>query len=178
MIPVYHSYWWKRHWIARTVTQFQCDCIIYELTAYNQNKSGLSRVVKNGNVLCTGRAADSNTVLFWVRNDTTWYFKLSKTRSISPECITGFRIQVALKISRGDSCSQGYGKAATYKYWQKYGSWICRQQRQKTNGALPSWDTSLGEPYGAYDIKKIKLENGTGICKIHFTFIIGRWLRK
>ena len=31
---------------------------------------------KNGDVLRTGGAADSNTVLFWLQNDTTRYFKL------------------------------------------------------------------------------------------------------
>ena len=71
MIPVNHLYWGKRHLIARIVTKFQSDCIIYELTAYNQNKSGQARAVKNGNVLRTGGAADSNTILFKVRNDTT-----------------------------------------------------------------------------------------------------------
>ena len=50
--------------MARIVTQFQSDCIIYELTANDQNKSGQARAVKNGNVLRRGRAADSNTVLF------------------------------------------------------------------------------------------------------------------
>ena len=40
MIPVNHSYWGKCHRIAHIVTKFQRDCIINELTAYDQNKSG------------------------------------------------------------------------------------------------------------------------------------------
>ena len=48
--------------------------------------------------------------------------------------------------------------------------------KTEANGALPSWKDMLREPYGAYDIK-IRLENGTDICKMHSTFIIGRWLR-
>ena len=60
MIPVNHSYWGKRHLIARTVIKLQSDCIINKLTAYDQNKSGRARAVKNGNVLRTGGAADSN----------------------------------------------------------------------------------------------------------------------
>ena len=64
MIPVNHSYWGKRHFIARNFTKFQSDCIINELTAYNQNKLGRARVVKNANFLRTGGKADSNTVLF------------------------------------------------------------------------------------------------------------------
>ena len=58
--------------------------------------------MKSGDVLRTGGAADSNTVLFSLRNDTTRYFKLSKTRRISPECITGFSIQITFEISRGE----------------------------------------------------------------------------
>ena len=64
MIPVNYSYWGKRHLIARIVTKFHSDCIINELAAYDQNKSGRARAVKNGNVLRTGGAADSNTVMF------------------------------------------------------------------------------------------------------------------
>ena len=102
-IPLNHSYWEKHHYIVRIVTKFQSDCIKNELTAYDQNKSGRTGAVKNGNVLLAGRAADSNTVLLWARNDTTWYFKLIKTRRISPECIIGFSIQITFEISRGDS---------------------------------------------------------------------------
>ena len=64
MIPVNNSHWRKRHRIGRIVTKFQSDCIFYELSAYNPKKSGRARVVKNGAVLCTGGAGDSNTVLF------------------------------------------------------------------------------------------------------------------
>ena len=69
-----------------------------------------------GNVLRKGRAADRNTALFWLRNDTTRYFKLSKTRQIPPECITGFSIQIIFEILRGGgrgTCSWAYGKTAT-----------------------------------------------------------------
>ena len=64
MIPVNNSYWRKRYRIKRIVTKFQSDCIIYELKAYIQNKSGRAGTVKNGNISRTGGAANSNTVLF------------------------------------------------------------------------------------------------------------------
>ena len=64
LIPVNHSNLGKHDSIAHMVTKFQSDCIINELTAYDQNKSGRARAVKNGNVLRKGGAADSNTVLF------------------------------------------------------------------------------------------------------------------
>ena len=174
MIPVNHSFWEKRLWIARIVTKFQSDCIINKLTAYDQIKSGRARAVKNGKVFRRDGATDSNTVLFSSRNDTTWYFKPSETRRISPECITGFSIQITHEILRGDSCRRAYGKYL--EILAKVRSWISRQQRQKTNGSLPSWEYRLREPYSAYNIKII-LENGTGICKMHSTFITGRWLR-
>ena len=43
--------------------------------------------------------ADSNTVLLSALNDTTGYFRLSKRRQISPECIIGFSMQITFEIS-------------------------------------------------------------------------------
>ena len=79
--------------------------------AYNQNKFGRAWAVKNVNVLCTGRAADGNTVLFWVRNDTTWYFKLCKTRRISPECITAALVYKLLsRFCEGKAAAKRIGR--------------------------------------------------------------------
>ena len=103
-------------------------------------------------------------VLFWLRKDTTRYFKLSKTRRIPPECITGFSIQIIFEILWGETCRRACGKTATKKYWRRYGSQISRQQRQKTKCALPYWKDRLKEPYGAYDIK-IRFENGTDTAR-------------
>ena len=85
----------------RTVTKFQSDGIIYELTEYDQNKS-----VRAGDVRRTGGAANSYTILFGVWNDTTGYFKLRKTRRTPPECISGLSIQINFDISRGKPAAE------------------------------------------------------------------------
>ena len=79
MIPAKYLYWSEGYLITRIVKKFQTDDVIYILMAYGQIKLVRILAVKNGDVRCTCGAAESNTVLFLVRNDTTPYFTVSKT---------------------------------------------------------------------------------------------------
>ena len=54
--------------------------------------------------------ADSNTVLFLVRNDTTPYFTVSKTTRTSPECITGLIYKLLSSFHEGKPAAERMGR--------------------------------------------------------------------
>ena len=66
--------------------------------------------MKNGDVRRTGGAADSDTILFRVQNDTTRNFKVSKATRTSPECITALENKLLSRFREGKPEAERMGR--------------------------------------------------------------------